>query len=325
MNRSYLSFVVFIVVIYVFTYINDINFTWQSTVPLMSITKLEEDISVTYLLTRDTSRVTIYFIETSAVVKARSLCSVESAARHNPQADIILLVTSASLQTDELDLLKRQYRNIQVLRLNAKNLFQDTEFEEFYKSGKLNNSKYLVHHTSDILRTMVIWRFGGIYMDSDVILLKSIINLRNFVVAVAQNNHTIANAEIGFDRNNEVVHKILQRQIYQFNGEKWIHNGPAAVSDVILKLCGTLKPHKCKFVEILPFDAFNALPFSQYEKLFDEKYIDELSQLWNNSYGVHFWNYMWKENEKIFTNVKQPISIIAKQNCPMVFHENIFL
>jgi hypothetical protein len=306
-------------------YIRVFNFRWVSTLPTISFVNSMLDVdAVEYLLNKNTTRVMIYFIEISDVIKPRSLCSVESAARHNPQADIILLINSASLQTDELDFLKCRYRNFKVLRLNPARLFQGTEFEEFYNSGKLESSKHLVHHTSDILRTMVIWRFGGIYMDSDVIMLKPIIHLRNFVVS--EDNKTLANAEIGFDRESDVIYKILQRQISKFDGEQWSYNGPIAVSDVILKLCGSLKPHVCKFANILPFDTFHAVPWQSHLKLFDEKCIEELLNLWNSSYGVHFWNYLLKNDSKILFDSNQPISVIARRNCPMVcYNQNKYL
>ena len=52
------------------------------------------------------------------------------------------------------------------------------------KNGKLKQSKYLVEHTSDLLRVAILSMFGGTYFDNDIILLRrlpSVKKVPNFV------------------------------------------------------------------------------------------------------------------------------------------------
>ena len=39
-------------------------------------------------------------------------------------------------------------------------------------ADKLNASLYKVEHTSDVLRCAILWRFGGTYLDTDMIVLR---------------------------------------------------------------------------------------------------------------------------------------------------------
>jgi lactosylceramide 4-alpha-galactosyltransferase len=42
-------------------------------------------------------------------------------------------------------------------------------FEDFFLKNPLNTSLFKVEHTSDIVRIMVLWKYGGTYLDTDVI------------------------------------------------------------------------------------------------------------------------------------------------------------
>jgi aspartate 1-decarboxylase len=279
---------------------------------------LETD-AITLLSTKNTSQVTIYFIETSDVVKPRSLCSVEAAARHNPQADIILLVTSASLQTDELDILRKRFNNFRTVRLNVSRLFEDTEFKDFYYSGKLKSSKFEIVHTSDIVRSLIIWKYGGIYLDTDIITLKPLTNLTNFVV-FALDDVTVTNSVFGFSKKSNIIHKLLLRQITEFDGQNWAVNGPIAFTDAIQKICGTKKFRNCKNFQILPRNSFNTIAYFQANgEFFNKNKLQHWKKRWSESYGIHFFNHMTTDH-KIMIESPEPLSWAAKHNCPLIYY-----
>ena len=52
------------------------------------------------------------------------------------------------------------------------------------KNGKLRQSKYLVENYSDLLRVAILSMFGGTYLDNDIILLRTLPDIKkvsNFV------------------------------------------------------------------------------------------------------------------------------------------------
>ena len=49
-----------------------------------------------------------------------------------------------------------------------------TPLERLWTEDKIQSSKYVVSHLSDILRYSLLWRFGGTYVDTDVIFIKSL-------------------------------------------------------------------------------------------------------------------------------------------------------
>lgn len=66
----------------------------------------------------------------------------------------------------------QQYSNIHFNFINISSYAQDTPLESFIKIGKLDRSKYFNSHLSDVLRYLSLWKFGGTYLDLDVIVLK---------------------------------------------------------------------------------------------------------------------------------------------------------
>lgn len=51
----------------------------------------------------------------------------------------------------------------------------------------LEKSKYFTSHLSDVLRFLTLWKFGGIYLDMDMIVLKSLENFdANFACAESE-------------------------------------------------------------------------------------------------------------------------------------------
>ena len=67
--------------------------------------------------------------------------------------------------------------------------------------NKLENSKFRIEHTSDVLRILTLYKYGGLYMDLDVLSIFPIrvIDRKNFV-CLEGNNH-FSNAIIRLDLN----------------------------------------------------------------------------------------------------------------------------
>lgn len=89
---------------------------------------------------------------------------------------------------------------------------KDTPAEKFYQSGELFTSKYLIEHMSDFLRYIVLYKFGGIYLDTDVIVQKNLDELPvNFLGKEARNGNSIVSvngAVLGIQ--DELGHEILK-------------------------------------------------------------------------------------------------------------------
>ena len=65
--------------------------------------------------------------------------------------------------------------------LNVDSFIDSTLVDRIWKNGAVVSSDFVVSHLSDVLRFLVLRRFGGIYVDSDVVFLKPLPDVFNFV------------------------------------------------------------------------------------------------------------------------------------------------
>lgn len=92
------------------------------------------------------------------------------------------------------------YENVQFNYLPIKEYSVDTPLEEFIKQGHLSQSKYQSTHTADVLRFLTLFKYGGIYLDLDVIVLKPLNSiLPNFVSS--ENDDIVGSAIISFEKD----------------------------------------------------------------------------------------------------------------------------
>ena len=96
----------------------------------------------------------------------------------NPELNVFLLFLSDkgfpnATTTSIFDAIM-EYQNVQINYLNITEYAKGTPMEEWVTKGELSRSKYQVSHTSDVLRFLTLWKYGGTYLDLDVVVLKSL-------------------------------------------------------------------------------------------------------------------------------------------------------
>lgn len=132
----------------------------------------------------------IFFHETSCLssrvgavtLTPRQACAVESAARANPGVPVFLLMTApvAPAPADANSTVRwsaaaRQlshYPNVKVRHLRLDDYVRETPLEQWYRGGALRASRWPRSHASDVLRFLTLWKFGGTYLDLDVVVTK---------------------------------------------------------------------------------------------------------------------------------------------------------
>ena len=64
------------------------------------------------------------------------------------------------------------YPNIHIKYININTFLEETVLHRLWKEDKVQTSDYVISHLSDVLRYALIFKFGGTYVDTDVIFLK---------------------------------------------------------------------------------------------------------------------------------------------------------
>lgn len=132
--------------------------------------------------------------------------SIEAAARLNPDLSVYFLyATEASgvkLAPSKFTKILQSYSNIYLRFFNIFEYSKGTILEEFIKTGSWWESEFFLEHTSDILRTLTMWKFGGLYMDLDVIMLQPLRYLPKMNFLCLEVGETLASSVWQMDNEN---------------------------------------------------------------------------------------------------------------------------
>nr|XP_025737715.1 lactosylceramide 4-alpha-galactosyltransferase isoform X2 [Callorhinus ursinus] len=240
----------------------------------------------------------IFFLETSDRTNPNFLfmCSVESAARAHPESRVVVLMKglpggNASLPRHLGLSLLGCFPNVHLLPLDLDELFRDTPLAAWYAARQRRWEPYLLPVLSDASRIALLWKFGGIYLDTDFIVLKNLQNLTNTLGT--QSRYVLNGAFLAFERHHEFMALCMHDFVAHYNGWIWGHQGPQLLTRVFKKWCSIRsldESHACRGVTALPCEAFYPIPWQDWKKYFQEVSPEELHRLLKATYAVHVWN-----------------------------------
>lgn len=178
----------------------------------------------------------VYFIETNSgrehSIDSHQACSIESAgeklqlftlrASHiapclsaiaYPERKIyVMLLTKtneAQLNYSSLYRVITSYGNVKFKYLNIHEFSKNTPLEAWAKTDELEKSEFVISHTSDALRYLTLWKFGGTYLDLDVIVAKPT-DLRNFACAESKSFMNSAVLNLDNKQGKDIASMFMQ-------------------------------------------------------------------------------------------------------------------
>ncbi|XP_011096440.1 uncharacterized protein LOC105175636 [Sesamum indicum] len=263
----------------------------------------------------------------------RELCSVESLFKAHPNG--CLIIVSSSLDSRKGMQIFRPFLEkgfkVTAISPDFNYLFKGTAAQGWYNQLKRGNvdpgEVSLGQNLSNLLRMGLLYRFGGTYVDTDVIVLKSFVGLRNVIGAqtidLATGNWSrLNNAVMIFDEGHPLLHKFIEEFALTFDGNKWGHNGPYLVSRVVSRLSWKSGYN----ITVLPPMAFYPVDWSKIGSLFkgpqslnhSKWLIAKLRQIQSQSFALHLWNKQSRrlkvEHGSIIENIMFSSRVIPHQS-----------
>ncbi|KAG2262361.1 hypothetical protein Bca52824_069440 [Brassica carinata] len=245
------------------------------------------------------------WISSADLFGKREVLAIESVFKSHPHG--CLMILSATMDSPQgyttlKPFLDRGYKVVAVtpdLPFLLKGTAGETWLEEI-RSGRRDPGKIpLAQNLSNIMRLAYLYKYGGVYLDTDMILLKSFKGLNNMIGAQtldpSYTNWTrLNNAVLIFDKNHPLLLKFIEEFAQTFNGNVWGYNGPYLVSRVAKAVEGS---SEYNFTVMRP-SAFYPVNWIEIEKFFkvpktekESKWVNvKLLQMQSRSYGLHLWN-----------------------------------
>lgn len=188
-------------------------------------------------------------------------------------------------------------------------LVKDTPLEAWLEEMNSGNKDPgyipLSQNLSNLIRLAMLYKYGGLYVDTDIIVLEDFSELRNTIGAQSVDSVTkqwtrLNNAIMIFDVNHPILLDFMQEFASGFDGNKWGYNGPYLLSRVVERVGNTPGYN----LTILPPKAFYPVDWIRIGKLFKkpenesqsilvESMLNELSE--GKTYAVHLWNKISRE------------------------------
>ncbi|XP_075515945.1 uncharacterized protein At4g19900-like [Primulina tabacum] len=257
----------------------------------------------------------------------REFFGMESLFQTNPRSCLVIVSRTMDSRKgyEKLEpLISRGYR-IQAITPDLWDLLKNTSGETWLKDIK-NGTRDpgvipLSQNLSNLIRLAVVYRYGGVYLDTDFIVLKDLSVLRNSIGAQSVDVHgnwsRLNNALLAFDKKHPLVYKFIEEFATTFNGNKWGHNGPCLVSRVVNSTLGQIRDFN---FTVMPTTAFYPVDWIRIGRFFarpnvtdSEKWVEStVHQLHQSTYAVHLWN---SQSKKLQIEKESIIWRLLSQHC----------
>ncbi|XP_062901053.1 alpha-1,4-N-acetylglucosaminyltransferase-like [Mobula hypostoma] len=253
----------------------------------------------------------IVFVESTDNVEPTPLvvCSVESAALRNPDKPIYYFMKGFSGNLSQYPQpeykgipLLSSVRNVTILPLNVTELFEDTPLKGWYQKVNPKKERYWTHVLADGCRLALIWKYGGIYLDTDIISLRSI-PFGNFTCP--ESPGTLNNAALGFHyKHHTFLWNCMEDFVACYNGDIWGQQGPRLITRMLKRWCNinnlaTFIGKECNGISIWITNRFYPIPYPAWGRYYVHWEKEHIERAFSDSYGVHVWNFMNKQKKNI--------------------------
>ena len=211
-----------------------------------------------------------------------------SMAEYNPEKNIYIM----SNIIDPILFIK--YQNIHIVKYSIEILLADTPAFNGYFDIKtqISNSKYWYSHETDLIRFIMLYKYGGIYLDSDIVVLRNIDyeHIKNTVSLEADNDDSITgSAFLCFEKKHPILKEILANFWTSWDTHNWACVGPSLVNQFRSRI------HLLPVFYFYPISFEDICYYSVNECFLSELEKNRIDQI-QHSYGIHLWNSRLKKH-----------------------------
>lgn len=172
-----------------------------------------------------------------------------------------------------------------------------------------SSSRVRKYHLADAARLALLYKFGGIYLDTDIIVLRHLTEFKNSVGF--QDEDFVNNALLIFDKNHPFIRFVMEQAATYYNRRLANALGPRLLTD-----CTTawwkLKPNNAIRLDAPVSEgiiktsesaiyAYGSQVFYPIDYMFNMSSLTEqyVKKAVRGAYTFHIWSTMIKDNEDV--------------------------
>lgn len=184
---------------------------------------------------------------------------------------------------------KEKLPEYEIIEWNEKNFDLENEMKECKFLRECYKRK-LWAFLSDYVRLKVLYQHGGIYLDTDIEIIKNLDDLLDTDFFTGYENEKIISFGILGCKPED---KIIKKMIDFYNGEIW-NSDMYIITGILTKILKEeygAKLHETPNLKIYPTKYF--YPYNH-----DEEFTEEC--LTENTYAIHWWGKSWGKNPRVY-------------------------
>ena len=222
--------------------------------------------------------------------------TVESTLKFHPTA--CMVVYSPTLPVDYFDDFWNMGYNVIVERPDVPHLLKNTPAEAWYRNiERWRVGVHFFSHITEIIRLSTLYKYGGVYLDTDVIVMRDMSSLRNCVGTELSGAHgeakVLNGAVLVFDKGSRFMWEAMVEYNTTYRIDSWGWNGPELVTRVARRF-----PQGDE-LRILPTIAFYPIHWARVRKFFTTDDLPEQHAVWEKmereTFLFHYWNKITKK------------------------------
>ena len=133
----------------------------------------------------------------------------------NPNLTVYLLMTGdVDLTAPTVKTLVDAYANLRIRRIHLGDYIAKTPLAHWYFCTTWNYGPWAVSHLSDGLRFLTLYKFGGYYFDLDVVQMRPVTSLTNFVVA--EDGKKVGSSALHFDHDHALIRLAVEEFYFNY-------------------------------------------------------------------------------------------------------------
>ncbi|XP_018429538.1 PREDICTED: alpha-1,4-N-acetylglucosaminyltransferase-like, partial [Nanorana parkeri] len=270
----------------------------------------------------------ILFVETTDRMEPPSLvlCAIEAAARVYPDRPVAFFMKGLEDIITEEDEKRAKERfpslspfgNVYLFPLRMDQLFNNTPIKSWFDKVDPRKEIYWTHVSSDACRFAMMWKYGGIYMDTDVISLRPV--PEDHFLADETSTST-SSAVFGLSSHYQLAWQFMENFVENYRGDLWGHQGPGVVTRVVKKLCGwpvfnSTDDVMCSNISYFHPQRFYPILYPSWRQYYE---VWQILPTFNNSYALHLWNYMNNKGISMVPGSSTLVEHIYQKYCPTTY------
>ena len=190
------------------------------------------------------------------------------------------------------------------------------------KERSFDGSHHPLTHHSDAVRVGLLWKYGGVYVDLDCVVLRPLHCLNNTVGLVDYQANWVENGVMSFEPAHPFLWFLMKYMAFAYRPEEYMSLGPSTLTDAIKYFCAVdelaaQRPYRCRHnvsLTLQPWNAFYAVNFQQRSAF----YRAPLDPLDVAKLSGSFLSHVYDAGRGRPAAPQSLYDVLARQYCPVV-------